>query len=123
MVTMSFGSILTELRSEKSVYQKELATYLKVSVGTISNYEKDRHFPDPNTLCKIADYFGVSVDYLLGRTRFRYDLELLCRPFTDTYDVSDLVNTSLALNPKNKCALSDYIEMLRLLETVESSSK
>lgn len=120
---MNFGSILTELRMERNVYQKELASHLKVSIGTISNYEKNRHFPDPETLCKIADYFGVSTDYLLGRTKFRYNPDLLCRPLTERYTISDLVNTSLELSAKHKLALTEYVELLKLSEQTKSSGK
>ena len=62
---MTTGRILTELRKEKEIGQKELAVYLNVSVGTVSNYENDVHSPDLSTLCKLADFFGVSVNYLL----------------------------------------------------------
>ncbi len=120
---MSFGHTLTELRTERGIYQKELATYLKVSIGTISNYEKDRHFPDPNTLCKLADFFGVSADYLLGRTDFRYNSEWLRRPFTDTYSVSDFVNTSLELSPQHKYVVAEYVDMLKQREQTASSCK
>ena len=65
---MTTGRILTELRKEKEIGQKELAVYLNVSVGTVSNYENDVHSPDLSTLCKLADFFGVTTDYLLGRT-------------------------------------------------------
>lgn len=117
---MSFGSTLTKLRTERGIFQKELSTYLKVSIGTISNYEKDRHFPDPETLCKIADYFGVSVDFLLERTDFRYNVELLHRPFTDNYSVSDLVNTSLELSQPHKLALAEYVNFLKTCEEKSS---
>ena len=120
---MSFGTVLTELREERGMYQKELATYLKISVGTISNYEKDRHFPDQATLCKIADFFHVSTDYLLGRTRYRYNPELLKHPLTDNYTIADLVNTSLELSPKHKYRLAEYTELLKLKERTMSSGQ
>jgi len=63
---MEFGEIICALRAEKGIYQKELADYLKVSIGTISNYEQGIHNPDFNTLCGIADFYEVSLDYLLG---------------------------------------------------------
>lgn len=66
------AEILTSLRQERGIYQKEIAVYLKVSVGTISNYEKGIHQPDLDTLCRLADFFGVSTDYLLGRTTYPY---------------------------------------------------
>ena len=73
----SFGEILTSLREERGIYQKELAAILKVSVGTVSNYENYIHFPDQEALLQLADYFGVTVDYLLGRTSYRYSLDTL----------------------------------------------
>ncbi len=114
---MTLGSILTELRLERKLYQKEVADNLKVSVSTLSNYEKDKHYPDPHMLCKIADFYGVTVDYLLGRTRMRYDIDLLCRPLTDALCMSDLVNTSLELTPRHKSSIVEYAQWLKYNET------
>lgn len=111
---MSFGEILTTLRMEKGVYQKDLADYLGVSIGTISNYEQGVHNPDLNTLGKIADYYDVSVDYLLGRTVLRADPGSLSRPLTEQYTVAELINTALQLDKANAHALMDYIELLKL---------
>ena len=60
---MTTGEILAKLRIEKNVGQKELATYLRVSVGTVSNYENDVHSPDLTTLSRLADYFEVTTDW------------------------------------------------------------
>lgn len=120
---MSFGSILKELRTEKNVGQKELAACLNVSIGTISNYEKNRHSPDPEALRRIADFFEVSTDYLLERTKFRYNPELLCRPLTEKYTVSDFVNYTLDLSPQHKVDLTKYVELLKLSEESQSSGK
>ena len=68
---MKLGTIVSNLRKERNIGQKELAAYLHVSVSTICNYENGVHFPDPEQLCKIADFFDVSVDYLLGRSTYR----------------------------------------------------
>lgn len=65
---MAIADKLTYLRESKGVYQKELASYLKVSIGTVSNYETGVHAPDLSTLSKLADFYDVSADYLLGRT-------------------------------------------------------
>jgi transcriptional regulator with XRE-family HTH domain len=48
--------------------QEDLAKILKVSRATVGRYETDERFPDKDILKKIADFFDVSVDYLLGRT-------------------------------------------------------
>ncbi len=120
---MDFGQILTELRTERGIYQKELAVQLKVSIGTISNYENNVHFPDLSTLCKLADFFGVTTDYLLGRTRYRYNPQNLNQQLTKDYTVADLVNTTLELSPKNVTSMLDYVELLRIRQRSESSGR
>ncbi|MCU9809307.1 helix-turn-helix domain-containing protein [Paraclostridium sp. AKS46] len=67
----TFGNILRELRKEKGLSGKELADVLKVHKGSISNWETDRRSPDKEMLNTIAEYFEVSVDYLLGRTNIK----------------------------------------------------
>ena len=64
---MNLQERLALLRQIKGIRQKELALYLHVTVGTVSNYENGIHQPDLITLCKLADYYEVTTDYLLGR--------------------------------------------------------
>ena len=64
---MKIGAAISDLRKERNISQKELAAYLHVSIGTISNYENGVRYPDLEKVCKLADFFDVSVDYLLGR--------------------------------------------------------
>lgn len=59
------------LREELGLTQKELGAKLSVSSSTIGMYEVNKRIPDANMIEKIADFFQVSVDYLLGRTRNR----------------------------------------------------
>lgn len=68
---MEPATVLKQLREENGLVQKELAAVLHVSNGTISNYESGIHSPNLDTLCAIADYYGVSVDYLLGALTLR----------------------------------------------------
>lgn len=58
---------LKELRLAKGLSQAEFANVLNISQKTCSNYENETTQPDLDTLIKIAEYFNVSVDYLLGR--------------------------------------------------------
>ncbi len=110
---MEFGQRLTNLREEKEIYQKELAAYLNVSIGTISNYENGVHFPDLVTLCQIADYFEVTTDYLLGRTPYRFNPSTLARPITKDFSVADFLHTTLSLSQRDMSSLMDYIEFLK----------
>lgn len=59
---------LKNLRKEKNITQLQLALELNMSQNTISRYETGERQAGYNELIKIADYFDVSVDYLLERT-------------------------------------------------------
>ena len=63
-----FPERLTQLRTNRQLRQRELAKSLHVSTSAISNYEQRLRYPDIDMLIRIADYFGVTTDYLLGRT-------------------------------------------------------
>lgn len=62
-----FGETLKILRNEKKLGQVALAKALKVSKGIISLWENGLREPSMSSLIAVADYFNVSVDYLLGR--------------------------------------------------------
>lgn len=59
---------LKELRKQKGISQLKLAMDLSMNQNTISRYETGEREADYKTLIKIADYFNVSIDYLLERT-------------------------------------------------------
>lgn len=59
------------LREEKNIYQKDLAKLLGVSVPAINYYENEKRAMDTKTALTLAEYFDVSVDYLLGKTDVR----------------------------------------------------
>lgn len=61
---------LIELRKEKGLSQVALAKELGVDCSTIAKYETGDRLPDLVMLCKLADYFNVTTDYLVGRTPF-----------------------------------------------------
>ncbi len=62
-----FPSRLRELRARKKLRQKDLAAQLGVAQTTVANYEQGSRFPGEKKLERIADFFDVSLDYLLGR--------------------------------------------------------
>jgi len=65
---MSFGKRLKKLREDKEMTQRQLAEILGIGASTLAMYEIDKRSPDHNMLLKLANYFNVSTDYLLGRT-------------------------------------------------------
>ena len=73
------GDKIRELRNERGITLKELGGILNVGESTVSMYENNKRTPDYETLKKIADYFSVSVDFLLERTSTKkhYDIETI----------------------------------------------
>lgn len=65
--TSGFAKRLTKLRALSGMYLKEIVGCLHISIGTMSNYENGIHQPSLEMLCRLADFYGVSTDYLLGR--------------------------------------------------------
>ena len=59
---------LRSLRKKRKISQLKLAIDLNMNQNSISRYENCEREADYETLIKFADYFGVSIDYLLGRT-------------------------------------------------------
>lgn len=59
---------LKELRENRRIYQRELAEILGMSFRGYQNYETCQSEPKLATLIAIADYYQVSIDYLVGRT-------------------------------------------------------
>lgn len=64
----TFNTRIKQLREDKGLTQEELAKALGIARPTLASWEIGRREPDFETTTKIADFFGVSVDYLLGRT-------------------------------------------------------
>lgn len=116
---MDFGEKLYRLRVERGIYQKQLAAYLHVSVGTISNYENGIHSPDLKTLCKLANYFHVSADYLLDRTEYISPIDDLDRELVNHYTTSDIMNIIIELTPEGRQDLVKYLTMLTLCDGTE----
>ena len=59
------------LREEKGIFQKDLAELLNITTPAINYYENEKRAIDTKTASILADYFNVSIDYLLGKTDIR----------------------------------------------------
>ena len=86
----TFSNILRQLRSEKNISTYKLADILHVSRASISNYETGRRTPDYELLVEIANFFNVSIDYLLGRTSDRRTADQILEEYSVICDVKNL---------------------------------
>ncbi|HEY0826868.1 MAG TPA: helix-turn-helix transcriptional regulator [Bacilli bacterium] len=101
---MNRGNRIAALRDKQKLTQEQLSVSLGISRAALSHYEKNRREPDYETLIKIANYFKVSMDYLVGRTNHpEVQLNEEIREFVNTLDLSDeevLSKFSLAVDGK-----------------------
>lgn len=104
-----FGELLAELRQDKRLTQKDLANILYVTDGTISNYENGVHLPDVEKLVSIADYFGVTTDYLLGRCSSSLSPDVFDEPIIGKKTAGELIREIREMNPEQKMALNVII--------------
>ena len=101
-----FGDIFKELRIEKKISQDKISEDLEISQPLITKWENHQSTPSPEMLDYIADYFDVSVDYLIGRSKYK-NLE---------FNNSELDNILIAkiklLNDDAKMGLISVIDAL-----------
>jgi len=84
----SYGQRISHLRESMNLTQTELARRLGITRASLSHYETGRRVPDFETISKMADFFGVSVDYIIGRTE-RPDPPPEIRQFDNHLELSD----------------------------------
>lgn len=85
---------LKKLRNEKKLTQSEIGKILNVTGPTYNGYETEKYEPTIETLCKLADYYNVTLDYLVGR-EFKDDIGYL------TPDQKNVIYAIKQLNEKN----------------------
>jgi len=85
---MDLGDRLKQLREEKKLTRDNLANRLNVSYSAVSKYETNVRFPDKGTLIRLADFFDVSVDYLLCRSNIRETAEKILGGTKENFMVS-----------------------------------
>ena len=68
----TFMNRIKDLREDRDMRQTDLAKATGIDQRTISNYETGKSSPDGYALIKLADFFDVSIDYLLGRVNYDF---------------------------------------------------
>lgn len=107
---MTFAETLKDLREEQGITQTLLAAYCKVSTQCISALEKGTRNPTGTTLVSLANYFNVSIDYLMGRTD---DLGATIPTAQDlSRDEQEVLELYAALSPSRKEDLMIFLRAL-----------
>lgn len=119
-----FPHRLRQLRDNCNLTQEELAKELNLTQSTIAYYESGRKMPTLENTEAIADFFNVSVDYLLGRTNVRETsdgkyLEVSEKP--SEYD--DISKEIRNLSPESQEELRKLIELYKLRDMQKRNSE
>ncbi len=112
---MNFANTLKNLRESHDVTQEQLAEYLKVTRPTVAGYETKNRQPDYERLIKIADFFNVTVDYLL--TGFNLPENAPVNESSLDHEVI------LSYKKLPLCAKQDVLKYIRLLELQKDANK
>ncbi len=96
---------LKTIRKERNMRQEDIARYLNVKQATYSGYESGKYEPTIETLCKLADYYKVSIDYLIGR-EWNNDIGYL------TTTQIECVNMIKQLNETNLIKVIGYLSAM-----------
>jgi len=102
---MTFGKRIQELREEMNITRKTLAEKMNISYSSMSKYETDERFPEKDMLVQFADFFDVSIDYIIGRsnTRKENDIKIaLSSLSTDGLDDEDIKMVKDIINKLKK---------------------
>lgn len=108
--------IIRDLREDNDLTQVRIAKELQISQQQYSAYESGKiEFPVRH-LIALAEFYGVSVDYLLGLTEFSGRFTKFNAPFLDGLTIGELLNQILTLNVQGRKSLVEYIDLLKLKE-------
>ena len=118
-----FSELLVELRQDKKMTQEDLAKVLFVTSGTISNYENGVHLPDIEKLVSLADFFGVTTDYLLGRCSSRLSPDTLDQILMEDRTAGDFIQDIQNFSPERKKALTVILADMQFSTVVGQYNK
>ena len=109
---MEFNRIITLLRKERGITQKQAAADLGVSQALLSHYEKGIRECGLEFVVKVADYYGVSCDYLLGRSADRSGAVLSAEDLPNPEAMKDNVYRGSVLPTMNKKLISNSLNVV-----------
>ena len=102
---------LKQLRQEQGISQQHLADAVGVSQPSINKYENHSTEPDIGSLICLADYFGTSVDYIIGHTDERRRIERT-EPWQLNAAEAELIARYRSLNAEERACVEHVIRML-----------
>lgn len=110
------GDILKELRLKRQLTSEQLCERLGIKGGSYRNYERNDRKPDYDTLVKLADFYEVSTDYILGRPNAKAPKNPIDEIETIDEMEKDLIKEWLNLDEKSRKSFLDVLRKIVLKE-------
>lgn len=107
-----FPETLRKLRKSRKLNQAQLAKKLYISPSAVSQYETGRTTPSRETLNRIAAYFNVSPEYLMGASKIYEIEEMLNQEYYPGTTVSEVLNKIVRVKGKDREALLTVVDAL-----------
>lgn len=113
-----FGKRVKELRNKKGLSQDRVAQAIGISRSRYSHYENNRVEPDIELIRKIANYYDVKVDYLIGRTEIENDNEN-----DELEKILDDPDTQLMFNDWKNMSEEERKEAINMIKYIKFKNK
>jgi len=111
-----YTEILRGLREDKDLKQADIANVLGTTQQHYSKYETGEYELPLRALAALSDYYGVSADFLMGRTDCREGITGLNKKISGDYTAGKLVSDILSLSSAGQSAVIEYVGLQKLKE-------
>ncbi|NLV85618.1 MAG: helix-turn-helix transcriptional regulator [Clostridiales bacterium] len=109
-----YNEILRDLREDLDLTQTNIASLLTTTQQHYSRYETGEYELPIRHLITLSDFYMVSVDYILGRTKYKDTLDSLNRQLTKDITVGELISDIFRLNEHSRLSVIEYVQLQKL---------
>ena len=119
----NYTEIIRGLREDKDLNQTDIAEIINKNQQQYSRYEKGTRELPLSALMKLADFYGLSTDYLLGRTNRKEGAVSIGEQITNEFSAGEIISDIAMLSPERRAAAVEFILFLKSRELAEEGKK
>jgi len=117
------AEIIRCLREDRELHQKDIAKLIETTQQQYSKYETGETEISTRVLIVLADFYGTSTDYLLGRTNRKEGMVSVKEMLTKKYSAGELISDIATLTPERRSTVVDFVMFLKSCEKAEKSEE
>ena len=107
---------LRDLRESHKLSQQTLCSIVNVTQQQYSKYENGKSKTPPHVLERLANYYNISIDYIIGRTACKQDIGVLNKEVVDNITVGALISEILTLSKEGRMRILEQISFWQMRE-------